>query len=96
MSEQEDTKPIDVSDLLGLDDDEVEAARKRLPDAASVRAGLVAVLIFVGAFLGKPELSHNHWVDALISAYVVVAPLGLAWWIRRHTKDSSPGRHRAS
>jgi hypothetical protein len=107
MADQEDTQQLDLTELLDLDKDEVEQAKKRLPDSALLRAAIIGVLVFVGAAIGKPELAHNEWVDAIVSGYVVAAPLGLAWWLRRHQKviqtvvvesvasDDQGGKHRA-
>lgn len=89
MTNQEDTQNIDINDLLGVDDENVATAKKRLPDASVLRAALVGVLVFVGAAIGQPELGQNHVIDALVSGYVVAAPIALGWWIQRHSKQTA-------
>lgn len=89
MSEQEDTQAIDMAKVLDDEEEDVQAeVRRLLPDAATIRAVVVVLLVFVGAVVGKPELKDT-WVDPLVTGFTVAAPLGLAWWIRIHTKKSS-------
>lgn len=101
MSEHDDTQPLDLSELLDLDKEEVAKAKRLLPDAATTRAAVVAVLLFSGAAVGHPGLEQQRWVDSVINAYMLVAPLALAWWIhRKHPKAQAPveehaGKHRA-
>lgn len=87
MSEQEDTQPIDVSELLGLDDAEVEDARKRLPAPALVRAVVVAAIPLVSGLIGVQL--NQAWIEPALATYSFVGPLVLGYWIHRHTKRSS-------
>lgn len=88
MTENCNTQPISIAELFGEDYEPtspaVVEAKRRLPDAATVRAVVVAVVVFVGAVLGR-RLDQG-WVDPFISAYVVTAPLVLGWWVRKHAK----------
>lgn len=105
MTENCNTQPISIAELFGEDYEpkaaDVEQAKRRLPDAATVRAVVVAVVVFVGAVLGR-RLDQG-WVDPFISAYVVTAPLVLGWWVRKHAKaiatfapvsEDDGGKHR--
>lgn len=56
--------------------------RDRVPEPALVRGALIAVLSLVGVVLGR-ELD-TAWVEDVIAIYTVIAPIVLAWWIRRH------------
>lgn len=47
-----------------------------------VRGGIVAALGFVSAVIGRQV--GADWVDPFMDLYVIVAPVGLAWWIRRN------------
>ena len=79
--------------MFELDPEEV---KRKLPDAATIRAVVVAVVIFIGAVIGKSF--DQSWIDPFIGAYVVVAPLALGWWIKRRTPGANKvlyvGKHR--
>lgn len=55
--------------------------RGKIPEPALVRGVILAGVGLVSAVVGK-QLGLD-WVEPFISLYVVVAPIGLAWWIRR-------------
>ncbi|MGW1740042.1 hypothetical protein ACWCPQ_14660 [Nocardia sp. NPDC001965] len=59
------------------------------PEPAVVRGFLVALLGLIGAVVGK-QLDAS-WIDDFLTVYMVVAPLGLAWWIRRHVTPFKRG-----
>ncbi|AZS12000.1 minor tail protein [Mycobacterium phage Zetzy] len=105
MAATDDTQPLDLSglfddedndlglnDLVGISDEEVEAARKKVPEPALVRGGIMAVVGLVAFILGKQI--DTTWVEPVMDVYVVAAPLALAWWIRRNV--TPVGKHRAS
>lgn len=54
----------------------------KVPEPALIRGVLVAGVGFVSAVVGR-QLGAD-WIDPLIALYVVVAPIGLSLWIRRH------------
>lgn len=54
----------------------------KAPEPAMVRGGIVAALGFVSAVIGRQV--GADWVDPFMDLYVIVAPVGLAWWIRRN------------
>lgn len=86
MSEDTSSMGELVDDLVGVDPDEVAAAKSKLPDSSFFKAGIIGVLVFAGAIIGKPELSSTPWVDAAVSAYTVAAPIVLAWWLNHQHK----------
>ncbi|AXH44078.1 minor tail protein [Mycobacterium phage Kalnoky] len=105
MAATDDTQPLDLSelfddhaddlglnDLIGISDEEVEEARKKVPEPALVRGGIMAVVGLVAFILGKQI--DTTWVEPVMDVYVVAAPLALAWWIRRNV--TPVGKHRAS
>ncbi|AAN01784.1 hypothetical protein SEA_SOYO_31 [Mycobacterium phage SoYo] len=104
MAATDDTQPLDLSELfdddndlglnelVGISDEEVEAARKKVPEPALVRGGIMAVVGLVAFILGKQI--DTTWVEPVMDVYVVAAPLALAWWIRRNV--TPVGKHRAS
>ncbi|AXC37654.1 minor tail protein [Mycobacterium phage Grum1] len=105
MAATDDTQPLDLSELfddddddlglnelIGISDEEVEAARKKVPEPALVRGGIMAVVGLVAFILGKQI--DTAWVEPVMDMYVVAAPLALAWWIRRNV--TPVGKHRAS
>ncbi|AEK07395.1 hypothetical protein ROCKSTAR_29 [Mycobacterium phage Rockstar] len=102
MAALDDTQPLDLSelfddeddelglnDLIGISDEEVEAARKKVPEPALVRGGIMAIVGLIAFVLGKQI--DTAWVEPLMDVYVVGAPLALAWWIRRNV--TPVGKH---
>lgn len=83
------TQPIDVakilSDLHTDFADVVDVATgdgTSAPEPAVVRGLILSVVSIAGYALGK---SFNvEWVDEAMSVYAVLAPVGLAFWVRRH------------
>lgn len=100
----EDTVPMPVIDDgppwainredLGWDidgDGEINEIEAKVPEPALLRGVIVAGAGLVAAVVGKSfDLA---WIDETIGAYIVAAPLVLAWWIRRNV--SPTGKHRA-
>lgn len=87
MSEIDDTQPLDVAEILGLDDAEVDDARKRLPAPALVRAAVVAAIPVVSGLIGV-QLNQT-WIEPALAVYSFVGPLVLGFWIHRHAKRSA-------
>lgn len=57
-------------------------AQGKVLEPALIRGGILAVAGLVSSIVGH-QLDLD-WVEPFISLYVFVAPIGLAWWIRRH------------
>ncbi|AIS73703.1 hypothetical protein SEA_PANAMAXUS_29 [Mycobacterium phage Panamaxus] len=89
---EDEADELGFNDLLGISDEEVEDARKRVPEPALVRGGIMAVVGLVAFVLGKQI--DTAWVEPVMDVYVIAAPLALAWWIRRNVTPA--GKHRAS
>ncbi|QXN73868.1 membrane protein [Mycobacterium phage Eaglepride] len=79
-----------VEELLGLTDEEVEEARKKTPEPALIRGGIMAV-VGLAAYIVGAQID-TAWVDPVVDIYAVAAPIGLAWWIRRNV--TPVGKHR--
>ncbi|QDH92980.1 membrane protein [Mycobacterium phage Stephig9] len=94
--ELEDTVPMEISKLgiepdapwakhLGWDangDGEVDEYEANVPEPLVLRGLILTVLGLVGAVIGK-QLDVS-WIDQAITAYALVAPIGLSLWARRH------------
>ncbi|AFU20656.1 minor tail protein [Mycobacterium phage Chupacabra] len=78
-----------AEDLLGLSDEEVDEARKKTPEPALIRGGIMAVVGLVAYIVGAQI--DTAWVDPVVDIYAVAAPVALAWWIRRNV--TPVGKH---
>jgi hypothetical protein len=86
--EETPTLPLDLEKILhdiGDDpdtpEDEVEEARKRIPEPALVRGGLFAAANFI-AYLAGRQLLDPELIEVITWAYGTVGPVALALWIR--------------
>ena len=90
----EDTQPMPVpfnaeelaEELLGVTDEETEQARERIPEPAMVRGGVTAAVGLLGLWL-KAEIDAR-WIDYAMDAYIAVAPVVMAWFIRRRVSPT--------
>lgn len=63
-----------------------EPSKPKIPEPALVRGLIVSAVSFVGAIVGRQF--GADWIDPLMDIYLVVGPIGLAWWIRRHVSPA--------
>lgn len=100
MYENLNTEEMDLSELQ--DDPDAVKVAERLPQPAIVRAAIVGVVTVVGAVLGH-QLDVS-WLNPLLDAYTIGAPIALGFWFHRKTKgiaaaadeavEEYVGRHR--